>query len=112
MQVQQEKAHYKRLLHHRIAVWHLTTTQRKRARHKACYDAFGIGYRLIWGVLDKIIEDSSEKAETKAKFAGISNMFGKFKNGFITELWDCVLPRFDAAAKVLQSASVSLNNVV
>jgi len=39
-------------------------------------------------------------------------MFGKLKNGFITELWDYVLPRFDAATKLLQSASVSLNTVV
>jgi len=34
------------------------------------------------------------------------------KNGFFTELWDCVLYRFDAAAKLQQSASVSLNTVV
>jgi len=42
----------------------------------------------------------------------ISNMFGKLKNGFFTELWDCVLYRFDAAAKLQQSASESLNTVV
>jgi len=56
---------------------------------------------LICGVLDEIIEDSSEKAETKAKPAGISNMFGKCKIGFFTELWDCVPSRFYAADKLL-----------
>jgi len=53
----------------------LYPTQRKRARHKACYDAFRIGYQLIWGVLGKIIKDSSDKAEAKAKATDSSNMF-------------------------------------
>jgi len=30
---------------------------------------------------------------------------------FVTERWDCVLYRFDAAAKLPESASVSLNTV-
>jgi len=55
---------------------------RGRGGHKACYDALQIRYQFIWGVLDEIIEDSSEKAETKAKAAGISNMFRKLKNVF------------------------------
>jgi len=32
-------------------------------------------------------------------------MLGKFKNGFIAEYWDCVLPHFDATDKLLQSAN-------
>jgi len=39
-------------------------------------------------------------------------MFEKLEYVFFTELWDCVLSRFDAAAKLLQRASVSLNAVV
>jgi len=39
--------------------------------HADAVHAFRIGYQLNWGVLDEIIEDSSEKAETKAKVAGI-----------------------------------------
>jgi len=67
---------------------------------------------LVWRVLDKIVEDSSEKAETKAKAAGISNIFQTITNGLIAEHGHCVLPRFDAKAKLLQSASKSLNTVV
>ena len=64
------------------ALLFLSATQRKRGGNKACYDALQIRYQFIWGVLDEIIEDSSEKAETKAKAAGISNMFRKLKNVF------------------------------
>jgi len=39
-------------------------------------------------------------------------MYGKLENVFITELYDCVLSRFDAAAKLLLSASQSLNTIV
>jgi len=62
------------------------TRHRKRARYDACYDAFRIGYQFIWGVLYKIKEDSSEKAETEAKAAGTANMFGKFNMALLLNL--------------------------
>ena len=63
-------------------------------------------------VLNEIIEDGDEKGETNAKAVGLSNTFDKLETGILTEIWDCLLSRFDAANKILQSATMSLNTVV
>jgi len=47
-------------------VWNLIHDTEEKSKHTACYAALRIVYQLSWGVLDEIIEDSSEKPETKA----------------------------------------------
>ena len=53
-----------------------------------------------------------KKLTRRRRLQALAACSENLKNGFITELWDCVLSRFDAAAKLLQSASLSLNTVV
>ena len=95
---------------------HLTVVKRlKETRWSAHCDATHAvlcGYEYIWEILDTMSEDITENAETRATSKGLTNQFAKLETAIMTEMWDCILTRFNAASKSLQDDNMDLNTAL
>ena len=76
--------------------------------HADATQALLCGYEYIQETLETITTDMKENADTRAMAKGLSNDFFKLEIANMTEVWDCILNRFNATCKSLQfTVSVS-----
>ena len=67
------------------------------------------GYEYIWQLVETISDDKSQNAETRATAKGLATAFSNLETAVMTEVWDCILTRFNATSKSLQDSCVDLN---
>ena len=57
-------------------------------------------------------EDITENAETRATSKRLTNQFANLETAIMTEMWDCILTRFNATSKSLQDDNMDLNTAL
>ena len=77
-------------------------------RHDATF-AFKKGYKVIRQVLSQIIDDESEKRETKEKARNLTITMEELETGIMVELWAVILERFNKMSRMLQDPELDLN---
>ena len=70
------------------------------------------GYSIIFALLDRISIDNDENAKTRLEAQGLTKKMKKLETGVMAELWYKILERMNMTSKMLQSATLDINNAV
>lgn len=93
-----------------VSIKRLSDT-RWSARHDACL-SISQNWEEIIKALQKIIEDPSEKTQTKCEARGILKTLNSLEIGILITVWGDILQRFNKINKALQKVTIDLETVI